>query len=193
MSEHDGTPGSAAPARGSARPVPGRRLPAALLSARLAARTAPRGARGIAGAPRTGRIADVDRAKRALLVSFRRDGRAVPTPVWASGASGRLYVRTERASGKVKRLRNDGRVLIAPCTVRGKPLGAPMEARARVLEQGQEPIAERALVRGYGRGRGLFERTMDLLRVDMCFLEIEPAAWAPGEPPRDVTPRAHAR
>jgi hypothetical protein len=34
----------------------------------------------------------------------------------------------------------------------------------------------------------LFERTMDLLRVDMCFLQIMPGPWEPaiadaGEPP----------
>ncbi|HTA33271.1 MAG TPA: hypothetical protein VK721_07585 [Solirubrobacteraceae bacterium] len=45
------------PARPRARPVPGRRLPAALPSARLAARTAPQGARELAGAARTGSMA----------------------------------------------------------------------------------------------------------------------------------------
>ena len=76
------------------------------------------------------------------------------------GAGG-LYVRSERSSGKVKRLRNDPRLLVAPCTVRGKPLGAPLEARARVLGAEEEPLAERALAARYGLGRELFERAMD--------------------------------
>jgi uncharacterized protein len=167
----------ATPARRGARPVPGRRLPAALLSARMAARSAPRGARTIGEEPRTGTIEQIARSKRSLLVTYRRDGRPVPTPVWAAAADGRLYVRSERSSGKLKRLRRDARLLVAPCTVRGKPLGAPLEATARVLEPGEEPIAERALERRYGLGRELFERTMDALRVDMCFLEITPHAW----------------
>jgi hypothetical protein len=69
-------------------------------------------------------------------------------------------------------------MLVAPCTVRGKPLGSPFEAKARVLEPGLEAAAEQALATRYGLGRELFERAMDLLRVDMCYLEIRPEAWA---------------
>jgi hypothetical protein len=173
---HRSTTGGSA--RSRARPVPGKRLPGALPSARLAARTAPRGAREIVDAPRTGTLGDIAAAKRSLLVTFRRDGTPVPTPVWGAPAAGVLYVRSERASGKVKRLRNDARVLVAPCTVRGRPLGRPFEARGRVLDTEQEPIAERALAARYGLGRELFELAMDLMRVDMCYLELAPQAWA---------------
>jgi uncharacterized protein len=164
-------------ARPSARPVPGRRLPAALFGARMAARTAPRGVRAIDDAPRTGSPSEIPPSKRSLLVTYRRDGTPVPTPVWAAEADGLLYVRSERAAGKVKRLRRDSRMLVAPCTVRGRPLGAPFEATARVLEAHEEPRGERALARRYGRGRELFERAMDVLRIDMCYLEITPGTW----------------
>src|SRR5271167_2804469 len=142
--------GASPPARPRARPVPGRRLPAALPSARLAARAAPPGARALADAARTGSVAEVARAKRTLLVTYRRDATPVPTPVWAAEAGGVLYVRTERAAGKLKRLRNDPRMLIAPCTVRGKPLGAPLEASGRMLPADEEPRAERSLASRYG-------------------------------------------
>jgi PPOX class probable F420-dependent enzyme len=143
----------------------------------MAARTAPRGAHAVVEAPRTGSVEDVRLHKRALLVTYRRDGTPVPTPVWAAEADGRLYVRTERTSGKAKRLRRDPRMLVAPCTVRGKPLGAPFEASARMLSPGEEPHAERVLAGRYGLGRALFEWTMDRLRVDMGYLEITPGAW----------------
>jgi PPOX class probable F420-dependent enzyme len=143
----------------------------------MAARTAPRGAKTVMEIPRTGSVEDVQAYKRALLVTYRRDGTPVPTPVWAAEADGCLYVRSERASGKVKRLRRDPRILIAPCTVRGKPLGAPFEATGRMLSTGEEPDAERALAERYGLGRALFEWTMDRLRVDMGYLEITPGAW----------------
>jgi PPOX class probable F420-dependent enzyme len=172
-----GSQGEVEQARRSARPVPDRRLPAAVFTARLAARGAPPGARTIGDSPRTGTLEQIGACKRALLVTYRRDGTPVPTPVWAAAADGRLYVRSERASGKVKRLRNDARLLVAPCTVRGEPLGAPLEARAKVLAPEQEQRAERALAQRYGLGRALFERTMDLMRVDMCFLELTPGAW----------------
>ena len=164
-------------ARRTARPVPERRLPAAVFNGRMIARTAPRGAREIADAPRTGSPREIPPSKRALLVTYRRSGKAVPTPVWAAEADGRFYVRSERAAGKVKRLRRDPQLLLAPCTVRGKPLGAPFEARARVLDVEEEPVGERALVARYGFGRWLFEMAMDVLRIDMCYLEIVPGEW----------------
>jgi PPOX class probable F420-dependent enzyme len=115
--------------------------------------------------------------KRSLLVTYRRDGTPVPTPVWAAEGGGLLYVRTERTAGKVKRLRNDPRLLVAPCTVRGKPLGEPLEATARMLAPEDEQLAERVLAARYGSGRAIFERAMDLLHVDMGYLEITPGGW----------------
>lgn len=168
---------AAEPARRTARPVPGRRLPGAIPNGRLVAHTAPRGARAIVDVPRSGSIEELSAHKRALLVTYRRDGTPVPTPVWAAEQDGRLYVRTERAAGKVKRLRKDPRMLIAPCTVRGRPLGAPLEAHGRLLPAAQEPLAERVLASRYGLGRALFERTMDVLRIDMGYLEITPGPW----------------
>jgi len=164
-------------ARPGAYPVANRRLPAALFSGRMAARVAPSGAREIPNVPRTGSLQDIVACKRSLLVTYRRDGTPVPTPVWAAAADGLLYVRTERAAGKVKRVRRDPRLLVAACTVRGKPLGASFEATARILPPELEPLAERTLARRYGFGRALFEWAMDRMRVDMGYLEITPGAW----------------
>jgi hypothetical protein len=173
----DSSPTEPQPARSWARPRPGRRPPGALLAARLAARTAPRGAREILNAPLTGSIDEIRRFKRSLLVTFKANGTAVPTPVWAAEADGRLYVRSERTAGKIKRLGKDTRVLIAPCTVRGRPLGAPLQARGAVLGAERESVGERALAGRYGLGRWLFEWAIDLMRVDMCYLEITPSRW----------------
>ncbi len=127
-----------------------------------------------------------------MLITYRRDGRSVPTPVWAAAADGRLYVRSERAAGKLKRLRRDPRMLIAPCTVRGRPLGAPLEASGRMLAAEEEPRAEQTLAGRYGLGREIFERGMDLLRVDMCYLEITPGGGGAQGAPRTDRGRSGA-
>jgi len=127
-----------------------------------------------------GRFSDLGDFRRTLILSFRRDGTPVPTPVWAALDGDRAYVRTERASGKVKRLANDPHVLLAPCTVRGRPLAPPLAARGGVLRLEEEAEAERVLARSYGAGRELFERSMDALRVDMCYLELVPERSAGG-------------
>lgn len=167
-------------ARPGAHPVPGRRPPGALFAARLHARTAPAGLRTIVEQPRVGTVREVAAHKRALLTTFRRSGVAVSTPVWAAEMDGRFYVRSERTAGKIKRLRNNSRVLIAPCTVRGKPLGAPLEARASVAREEREQVAEQALASRYGLGRALFEWAFDRLRIDMCYVEIVPGPWQNG-------------
>src|SRR5258708_32906806 len=75
--------------------------------------------------------------KYCLLISFRRSGEPVPTPVWFGlDADGRLFVRTEAGAAKVKRIRADGRVRVAPASSRGKPTG-PLAAGAAPVTAGQ--------------------------------------------------------
>lgn len=66
----------------------------------------------------------LDDERYVSLVTFRRTGRGVPTPVWWARSGDRFYVFTEARSGKVKRLRNDPRIRVAGCNARGKVHGA---------------------------------------------------------------------
>lgn len=85
-------------------------------------------------------------AKYLSLESFRKTGVGVPTPVWFAQDGATFYVYSEADSGKVKRIRNNPRVRIAPCSVRGKLRGDWVEARARVCE-GDEVARGQALLR----------------------------------------------
>ena len=62
----------------------------------------------------------VGSSKYVRLTTFRRDGTAVPTPVWQVRDGDRMLVITNGTTGKVKRLRNSPRVLIAACDPRGR-------------------------------------------------------------------------
>jgi hypothetical protein len=117
--------------------------------------------------------------KYCLVVSFKRDGTAVPTPVWFGlDEPGRLYFRTGANVAKVRRIRNEARVLVAPSTVRGKPLGPSIEGTARVLDPEQTEHAEAAIQSNYGLGRRLYERAADAVGIDEAYVEIVPAAPA---------------
>ena len=48
------------------------------------------------------------------LETFRKSGESMRTPVWFVQDGESLYVHTVANSGKVKRIRNNGRVNIAP-------------------------------------------------------------------------------
>ncbi len=79
-------------------------------------------------------MADPLAARYVSLTTFRRDGRAVSTPVWIAQTDGRYYVFSAASAGKIKRLRHDARARLAPCTARGRPLGAAREARGRIVD-----------------------------------------------------------
>ena len=69
------------------------------------------------------------------LTTFRKNGQGVPTPVWFGERDGKMYVMTGPNSGKVKRIRNNPQVRIAPSTIRGKVTGPEFAAKARILPQ----------------------------------------------------------
>ena len=74
--------------------------------------------------------------KYVLITTFRKNGDAVSSPVWiAPLADGTAGFTTEDGSGKVKRIRNNPRVTLQPCSVKGtvKHGSAVVEASAAVL------------------------------------------------------------
>ncbi|GAA2781635.1 PPOX class F420-dependent oxidoreductase [Saccharopolyspora taberi] len=89
-----------------------------------------------------------------LLTTFRRNGSPVSTPVWVVGDGSSLAVWTDARSGKVKRIRRDGAVQLAPCDALGRPFGDPVRGRARVLDASELDRVRGLLKRKYGlRGR----------------------------------------
>jgi len=81
------------------------------------------------------------------LETFKKDGTGVKTPVWFAAdpsssldsTDAKLYVYTIGVSGKVKRIRNNPRVKVAPCDMRGKVLGDWVDAQAQIVT-GEEDI-----------------------------------------------------
>jgi uncharacterized protein len=115
-------------------------------------------------------------AKYALLVTYKRSGEAIPTPVWFGVAGGKLFLHTEERVGKVKRIRNNPRVLVGPCTMRGKPTGPMIEATARVLPAEEEQRAEDAIQSNYGLFRRIYERGGErFVDVPMVYVEVTPS------------------
>ena len=91
------------------------------------------------------------------LKTFRKSGVGVPTPVWFAESQGILYVRTIDGSGKVKRIRNNRNVQVAPCDSRGKLLDEWHEAQAHLVnDPATIEQVDRLLDRKYGFQRNLF-------------------------------------
>jgi PPOX class probable F420-dependent enzyme len=86
-----------------------------------------------------------------VLTTFRKDGRAVPTPIWVAGDGGELVFNSVRDVGKVKRIRNSGRVEVQACDLRGKKThGAVASGQARLLDLEETKRAQQVIGRKYG-------------------------------------------
>ncbi len=103
--------------------------------------------------------------KYMSLATWRRNGARVLTPVWFAQDNGKLYVMTRNDSGKLKRIRDTPNVEVAPCTLRGKPLGPFTKAVARIAPDQQK--ARRHLRKKY-----LLARLPLLWKSDNVYLEI---------------------
>ena len=80
-------------------------------------------------------LATLGRSKYLSLTTFRKDGSAVATPVWLVRDGDALLVTTQASSGKVKRIRNNPTVLLAPCDARGRLKGEQGPGRAALQDR----------------------------------------------------------
>jgi len=111
----------------------------------------------------------------ASLTTLRRDGTPVVTPVWFALEGGRVYVVTTAESGKVKRIRNNAQVLLAPCTAGGTVLAPGVAGVVRILATGEWAGARRALDRKYGWRKRFADLVYAFRRKAPAYLEIAPA------------------
>jgi len=81
------------------------------------------------------RIDELLKAKFICLETYRKNGEAVRTPVWFTVEGGKVYFHTPVKSGKVKRLRRNPYVRLAPCTRTGKVIGNWVKGKAVQLDE----------------------------------------------------------
>ena len=99
------------------------------------------------------------------LTTFRRNGDAVPTAVHIVLDRNEAFFRTWNTTGKAKRIRHNPDVRVAPSTIRGRPRGPALGARAYLLDgeasdqaarllASKHPILHGRLIPWYHRRRG---------------------------------------
>ena len=109
------------------------------------------------------------------LETFRKNGEGVKTPVWTVAKEGKLLVWTQGDSWKAKRARNNPRVRVAACDMRGNAEGSWFEGVVTSISDDKEVKKEMsrglrrkyhvvivfvtlvALVRGENRGQVVME------------------------------------
>lgn len=84
------------------------------------------------------------------MESYKKSGQPVSTPLWFAEQDSTFYIYSAANAGKVMRIRNNPKVRIVPCDLRGKPKGEWVEARARVLDERGAALGDRLLTQKYG-------------------------------------------
>jgi PPOX class probable F420-dependent enzyme len=94
-------------------------------------------------------LARFARQKTVAVTTYKRDGAPVATPVSVAVAGSHAYIRSYEKAWKVRRIRNNPRVALAPCTALGKPAGPAIGLHARRLQGAEATNAARILARKY--------------------------------------------
>ena len=117
------------------------------------------------------------------LETFKKSGEGVKTPVWFAADpsasldsnDAKLYVYTIGVSGKVKRIRNNPRVKIAPCDMRGRVLGEWLEARVAIVTGEEAARGMRLLNKKYFPWRQMLDFFAMFRRRERTVFAIRPA------------------
>jgi uncharacterized protein len=117
------------------------------------------------------------------LETFKKSGDGIKTPVWFAADPGndlasdaaRLYAYTVGNSGKVKRIRNNARVRVAPCDMTGKLLGDWVEARAEIVTGPEAEYGDRLLNKKYPPWKQLLNFFASFRRRSRVGFVIRPA------------------
>ena len=87
--------------------------------------------------------------KYLALETFKRNGEGVKTPVWFVLHNAAFYIYTEADSWKVKRLRNNPRVRVALCDIRGNVKGGWVDGTASFVDGEERQMADKLLDHKY--------------------------------------------
>ena len=93
------------------------------------------------------------------LETFRKTGVGVKSPIWFADHDGEFLIWTDGNSGKVKRIRNNAQVMVAPCTRMGEVTGEWVSGQASIDETPEGiALVETLLRRKVGIAFAVFRR-----------------------------------
>jgi len=114
-----------------------------------------------------------DQAKYMNIETYRRSGEAIRTPVWFVESGGLLFCLTRSDSGKVKRLRHNAEVKVAPCKMNGDTTGDWLDGEASFVESEESIKAIRSLFdQKYGAAAHLFNMFTKLQKKKRVFIKV---------------------
>ncbi len=96
------------------------------------------------------KLAALGAHKYINLETYKKNGQPVRTPVWFVIDNDQIFITTRPDTGKVKRIKNNNRVKIMPCGMRGEPKGEWIEGTARFANESESKNAINLRNKKYG-------------------------------------------
>ena len=117
------------------------------------------------------------------LETFKKNGQGVKTPVWfaaepasqLNSSEAKLYAYTIGVSGKVKRIRNNSQVRIAPCDMRGTVKGEWVSANVEIVTGAEADHGTQLLNKKYFPWKQLLGLFASFSRRERIVFVIRPA------------------
>jgi hypothetical protein len=95
-------------------------------------------------------LSDLSKFKYITIETFRKNGAGVRTPIWFIIYQVLIYFRTDVNSGKIKRIRNNPHVRIAPCDIRGNLKGNWFDGKVKFADSTESSITYSMIDKKYG-------------------------------------------
>jgi len=96
------------------------------------------------------KLSQLSNFKYINIETCKKNGSVVRTPVWFIIYQDIIFFRTDAKSGKVKRIRNNPNVRIAPCDIRGKVKGRWFDGKAKFAGSEESSIVFSMIDKKYG-------------------------------------------
>ncbi len=119
-------------------------------------------------------LSQFDGEKYISIETFKKNGQGVKTPVWFVLHQGAFYVYTEADSWKVKRIRNNARVRVAKCDIRGNVKGAFIDGTGQIIDGEERMVADKLLDQKYFLKK-IFNFLTKINRHQRAMIKIVPA------------------
>jgi hypothetical protein len=96
------------------------------------------------------KLAALEKQKYINLETYKKSGQGVKTPVWFMISDGLIFVYTTLNTGKAKRIKNNQKVRIMPCGMRGETKGDWIDGTARFATESETHNAIKLRHKKYG-------------------------------------------
>ena len=96
------------------------------------------------------KLSQLSSFKYINIETLKKNGSVVRTPIWFIIHEGVIFFRTDSKSGKVKRIRNNPHVRIAPCDIRGNIKGTWFDGNAKFADTKESSMVFSMIDKKYG-------------------------------------------